>query len=164
MRGDTFMSGTHEAPIEVDELLQLLPHRFPFLLVDRIVEMEAGVRISGLKNVTLDEPFFGTHAGGAMIMPGLLIIEAMAQTGAVLLMVEQEPPKRKLVYFASLNHATWHGVVRPGDQLQLNITVTQARGRVRKVHGVALVRGTLICEADLAAVVVDKEPTSLGTP
>ena len=81
------MSGTHEAPIEVDDLLQLLPHRFPFLLVDRIVEMEAGVRISGLKNVTLDEPFFGTHAGGGMIMPGLLIIEAMAQTVAVLLMV-----------------------------------------------------------------------------
>jgi beta-hydroxyacyl-ACP dehydratase FabZ len=144
--------------IEAEGLLQLLPHRFPFLLIDRIVEMERGVRISGLKSVSLDEPFFGVHSGSDVVMPGLLIIEAMAQTGAVLLMVEQEPPNRKLVYFASLNNATWHGVVRPGDELQLDITVTQARGRLRKVHGVALVRGVIICEADLAAVVMDEEP------
>jgi beta-hydroxyacyl-ACP dehydratase FabZ len=150
--------------MEVEDLLQLLPHRFPFLLVDRIVEMEAGVRISGVKNVTVDEPFFGSHGSGAMIMPGLLIIEAMAQTGAVLLMAEQAPAKEKLVYFASLNHATWQGAVSPGDQLRLDITVTQARGRLRKVHGVALVGDTLICEADLAAVVVDKEAVSLGAP
>lgn len=150
--------------IDVDELLQLLPHRYPFLLVDRIVEMEPGVRISGLKNVTFDEPFFGNHAGGEMIMPGLLVIEAMAQTGAVLLMIEQESAKRKIVYFASLNHATWHGVVRPGDQLRLDITVTQARGRLRKVHGIALVGDTLICEADLAAVVMEKESLAIDAP
>ena len=150
--------------MEVEDLLQLLPHRFPFLLVDRIVEMEAGVRISGVKNVTVDEPFFSSQGSGEMIMPGLLIIEAMAQTGAVLLMVEQAAAKQKLVYFASLDHATWQGAVRPGDQLRLEINVTQARGRLRKVHGVALVGDTVICEADLAAVVVDKKAASLGLP
>ena len=154
------MTGICDGRIEAEGLLQLLPHRFPFLLVDRVVEIVRGVRISGLKNVTFDEPFFGEHGGGEMIMPGLYIIEALAQTGAVLLMVEQEPPQRKLVYFAALDHATWHGVVRPGDQLQLDITVTQARGRLRKVHGIALVRGVVVCEADLAAVVVDESPAA----
>src|SRR5438105_11741796 len=147
------MTSGRDRRIEVEDLLDLLPHRFPFLLVDRVVEMERGVRISALKNVTVDEPFFGVHGGGAgggeMTMPGLLIIEAMAQTGAVLLMVEQEPANQKLVYFASLDHAIWHGVVRPGDQLQLDVTVTQARGRLRKVHAAASVGGVLICGADL---------------
>lgn len=147
--------------IDVDGLLQLLPHRFPFLLVDRIIEMEPGVRVSGLKNVTIDEPFFGAQAGSKAIMPGLLIIEAMAQTGAVLLMVEHEP-ERKLVYFASMNHVVWHGVVRPGDQLRLDITVTRARGRMSTVHGIARVGDLSVCEADFAAVVVDKESASHG--
>jgi beta-hydroxyacyl-ACP dehydratase FabZ len=152
------MSGEHERSIQIQELLQLLPHRYPFLLVDRIVDMEPGVRISGIKDVTANEPLFGKNGGGGLIMPALLIIEAMAQTGAVLLMIENAPAPQKLVYFASVNEATWQGVVRPGDQLRLDITVTQARGRLRKVHGVAFVGDTLICEADLAAVVVDKEP------
>jgi beta-hydroxyacyl-ACP dehydratase FabZ len=152
------MSAEHERSIEIQELLELLPHRYPFLLVDRIVEMVPGVRISGVKNVTVDEPLFGRNGSAGLIMPALLIIEAMAQTGAVLLMIEHATPARKLVYFASVNDATWHGVVRPGDQLRFDITVTQSRGRLRKVHGVALVGSTLICEADLAAVVVDKEP------
>jgi len=152
------MSAEHARSIEIQELLGLLPHRYPFLLVDRIIAMEPGVRISGVKDVTMDEPLFGRNGGGGPIMPALLIIEAMAQTGAVLLMIEQESPGQKLVYFASVNDATWHGSVRPGDQLRIDITVTQSRGRLRKVHGVAFVGDTLICEADLAAVVVDKEP------
>jgi beta-hydroxyacyl-ACP dehydratase FabZ len=146
-----------ERSIEIEELLELLPHRFPFLLVDRIVDMEPGVRITGVKNVTVDEPLFGRNAEGGLMMPALLIIEAMAQTGAVLLMVEQASASQKLVYFAALNDATWQGTVRPGDQLRFDITVTQSRGRLRKVHGVAFVGDTRICEADLAAVVVDKE-------
>jgi beta-hydroxyacyl-ACP dehydratase FabZ len=146
--------------IDVDGLLQLLPHRYPFLLVDRILEIERGTRIRGLKNVTRDEPFFGTQAGSDAVMPGLLIIEAMAQTGALLLLAEQKPTERKLVYFASLDNATWQGVVRPGDQLRLDIAVTQARGRLRKVHGVASVDGVAVCEADLAAVVVDTDLTA----
>src|SRR5947209_17684150 len=114
------MSGEHERSIQIQELLQLLPHRYPFLLVDRIVDMEPGVRISGVKDVTVNEPLFGRNGGGGLIMPALLIIEAMAQTGAVLLMIEQAPATQKLVYFASVNDATWHGMVRPGDQLRLN--------------------------------------------
>ena len=145
--------------IEIDGLLQLLPHRFPFLLIDRVVEMEPGVRISALKNVTIDEPFFGARASPTAVMPGLLIIEAMAQTGAVLLMVTHEA-ERKLVYFASLDNAVWRGDVRPGDQLRLDVTVRQVRGRLSKVHGIASVGGVSVCEADLAAVVVDRESDS----
>ena len=107
------MSGEHERSIQIQELLQLLPHRYPFLLVDRIVDMEPGVRISGIKDVTVNEPLFGKNGGGGLIMPALLIIEAMAQTGAVLLMIENAPAPQKLVYFASVNEATWQGVVRP---------------------------------------------------
>jgi beta-hydroxyacyl-ACP dehydratase FabZ len=143
--------------LESDYLLQVLPHRYPFLLVDRIVEIEPGVRVTGLKNVSSDEAFFAGQEGRDAVMPGLLIIEAMAQTGAVLLMAGQDPPAARLVYFASLNDATWHGVVRPGDQLRISITVTHARGRLRKVHAFATVEDAVVCEADLAAVLVDKE-------
>ena len=143
--------------IQIEELLQLLPHRFPFLLLDRIVHIEPAVRITGVKSVTSDEPFFATMEGQSLIMPGLLIIEALAQTGAVLLMVGQETPHAKLVYFAGVDAATWHGVVRAGDQLHLEITVTRARGRLCRVHGIARVENDVVCEADLAAVVVDRE-------
>ena len=143
--------------IQIEELLQLLPHRFPFLLVDRIVDIEPAVRVTGVKSVTADEPFFAPLEGPSLIMPGLLIIEALAQTGAVLLMVGQENPHAKLIYFAGVDRATWQGVVRPGDQLRLEITVTRVRGRLCRVHGVARVDNDVVCEADLAAVVVDRE-------
>lgn len=154
------MPTTPSSLFAMDRLLQLLPHRYPFLLVDRIVEMEEGVRITGLKNVSLDEPFFAGQAGESAMMPSLLVIEALAQTGAVLLMAGHEPPGTKLAYFASLNNATWPGVVRPGDQLRLAIEVTHARGRLCKVHGVARVEGAVVCEADLGAVLVDRETGS----
>ena len=150
-----------EQPIEVSALWHLLPHRFPFLLVDRIIEMERGTRIVGLKNVTLNEPYLAQHGeGGKMTMPGLMIIEALAQTGAILLMTSQDSAELaratpRLVYFASLHNAEFRGIVRPGDQLRLEITVTHARGRLRKVHGSALVDGIIVCEGDLAAVLVD---------
>jgi 3-hydroxyacyl-[acyl-carrier-protein] dehydratase len=143
--------------IDIAKLFELLPHRFPFLLVDRITELEPGVRITGVKAVTADEPLFSRADHEQMIMPGLLVIEAMAQTGAVLLMLGHERAVGKLVYFAALDHVTWSGVVRPGDVLRLEITVMHARGRLRKVHGVASVGAATICEADMAAVVVDKE-------
>ena len=143
--------------IQIEELLQLLPHRFPFLLVDRIVDIEPAVRVTGVKSVTADEPFFATAEGQSLIMPGLLIIEALAQTGAVLLMAGQETPRAKLVYFAGVDGATWYGTVRPGDQLYLEITVTRVRGRLCRVHGLARVENNVVCEADLAAVLVDRE-------
>ena len=149
--------GEEARAIQIEELLQLLPHRFPFLLVDRIVEIEPAVRVTGVKLVSADEPFFAAVEGQSLIMPGLLIIEALAQTGAVLLMAGQETPHAKLVYFAGVDGATWHGVVRPGDQLHLEITVTRVRGRLCRVHGIARVESEVVCEADLAAVLVDRE-------
>lgn len=143
--------------IQIEGLLQLLPHRFPFLLVDRIVDIEPAVRVTGVKLVTADEPFFAAVEGQSLIMPGLLIIEALAQTGAVLLMVGQENPQAKLIYFVGVDRATWQGVVRPGDQLRLEITVTRVRGRLSRVHGVARVEDDVVCEADLAAVLMDRE-------
>jgi 3-hydroxyacyl-[acyl-carrier-protein] dehydratase len=142
--------------IEIEGLLRLLPHRYPFLLIDRVVDIEAGVRVTGLKNVTVNEPFFAGREGMALMMPGLLIIEAMAQTGAVLLMLSQESPHQKLVYFAGVDDARWEGTVRPGDQLRIEIAVTRARGRLSRVHGIARVEDTIVCEADLAAVLVDR--------
>lgn len=143
------------APIQIEDVMRLLPHRFPFLLLDKIVEIEPSVRITGVKYVTNNEPFL---TGGARDgrMPDLLIIEALAQTGAVLLMHDREAGERKLVYFAGLDQATWHGVVRPGDELRLEIIVTRARGRLCKVHGIARVGNAVVCEADLAAVLVDR--------
>jgi beta-hydroxyacyl-ACP dehydratase FabZ len=149
-------------PIPIERLLQLLPHRFPFLLIDRVVDMVPGVQITGLKMVTVNEPFFTGVDRRALIMPGLLIIEAMAQTGAVLLLAGQEAPGTKVVYFAGVDQATWQGAVRPGDQLRIEITVTRARQRLSKVHGVARVEGAVVCEADLAAVLVDRGPPGEG--
>jgi beta-hydroxyacyl-ACP dehydratase FabZ len=142
--------------LTVDDVLRLLPHRYPFLFIDAVAEFEAGVRLVALKNVTVNEPFFAGHLPGAPTMPGLLIVEAMAQAGGLLLMAEAEDPARKVVYFASLDNVQWHAPVRPGDQLRLDVTVTHARGRLRKVHAAARVGGALACEADLAAVVVDR--------
>lgn len=149
--------------LPIDDLLRILPHRFPFLLVDRIVEIEHGVSITGVKNVSTTEPYVLENQGSGSTLPGLLILEALAQTGAVLLLVGREPARNQVVYFASVDAATWHGVVRAGDQLRLEITVTHARGRLRKVHGIARVAETVVCEADLAAVLVDR-PEVASTP
>jgi 3-hydroxyacyl-[acyl-carrier-protein] dehydratase len=143
-------------PLDYAAIERILPHRYPFLLVDRIVEIEPGARVTGVKAVTANEPFFEGYGDQAMIMPGLLIIEAMAQTGAVLLMAGQEAPHTRVVYFAGVDRASWRGTVRPGDQLRLEIVVTRTRGRLSKVHGVARVESAVVCEADLAAVLVER--------
>ena len=139
-----------------DDVLRLLPHRYPFLLIDAVAEFEPGARLVALKNVTLNEPFLAGHLPGAPTLPGLLIVEAMAQAGGLLLMAEAEDPARQVVYFAALDRVRWHAPVRPGDQLRLEVTVTHARGRLRTVRAAALVGGALACEAELAAVVVDR--------
>lgn len=142
--------------LTVDDILRLLPHRYPFLLVDAVVEFEADVRLLAVKNVTVNEPFFTGHLPGAPFMPGLLIVEALAQAGGLLLMAATDDPGAKVVYFASLDAVRWHAPVRPGDQLQLHVNVTHSRGRLRKVHAEARVRDELACEADMAAVVMDR--------
>lgn len=139
----------------IDEIMRTLPHRYPFLLVDRILEYEAGKRVVGLKNVTINEPFFQGHFPGHAIMPGVLIIEAMAQVGGMLLMATSHQGD-KVVYFTSLNNVKWRKPVRPGDQLRFELDVVQIRGAMCKMRGVAKVDGNVVAEADMAAMLRDR--------
>jgi UDP-3-O-[3-hydroxymyristoyl] N-acetylglucosamine deacetylase / 3-hydroxyacyl-[acyl-carrier-protein] dehydratase len=140
----------------IEDIMKVLPHRYPFLLVDRIVEFEEGKRIVGIKNVTINEPFFQGHFPRHPIMPGVLIIEAMAQTGGMLLMgMVGEPYDRKVVYFMSLDNVKWRRPVKPGDQLRMELIMVQIRGPVCKMHGVTRVDGDVVAEADMAAMVRD---------
>jgi beta-hydroxyacyl-ACP dehydratase FabZ len=140
----------------VEDILQVLPHRYPFLLVDRILELEEGKRVVGLKNVTINEPFFQGHFPGHPIMPGVLIIESLAQVGGMLLMRTVEDPASKVVYFMSLESVKFRRPVRPGDQLRLEVEVLQLRGKTCRMRGVATVDGQVATEAEMAAMVRDR--------
>ncbi len=140
----------------IEDIMQVLPHRYPFLLVDRILEIEEGKRIVGLKNVTINEPFFQGHFPGHPIMPGVLIIESMAQVGGMLLMRTIADPSSKVVYFMSLDNIKFRRPVRPGDQLRLELEVTQLRGATCRMRGVASVDGQVAAEAEMAAIVRDR--------
>jgi beta-hydroxyacyl-ACP dehydratase FabZ len=133
-----------------------MPHRYPLLLVDRILEFEAGKRIVGLKNVTINEPFFPGHFPDHPIMPGVLIVEAMAQTGGLLLMSEIEDPEETVVYFMSLDKVKWRKPVLPGDQLILEVELLKVRGPVCKMRGVGRVDGAKVAEATMMARVMDR--------
>ena len=137
----------------IEEIMKVLPHRYPFLLVDRILEIEENKRILGIKNVTINEPFFQGHFPGHPIMPGVLIIEAMAQVGGMLLMGSVEDPDSKVVYFMSLDNVKFRKPVKPGDQLRFELDLTQVRGMVCRMRGVAKVDGEVVAEADMAAMV-----------
>jgi len=142
--------------IEIDQIMKVLAHRYPFLLVDRILEIEDGKRIVGLKNVTINEPFFQGHFPGHPIMPGVLIIEAMAQVGGMLLMGSVPNPDQKVVYFTSLNNVKWRRPVKPGDQIRFELELLQVRGMMCKMSGVAKVDGQVVCEAEMGAMVREK--------
>ncbi len=142
--------------IEIEEIMRVLPHRYPFLLVDRIIEVESGKRIVGIKNVTINEPFFQGHFPGLPVMPGVLIIEAMAQVGGVLVMAGLADRESKVVYFTSLNNVKWRRPVKPGDQLRLELEILQVRGMMAKMTGVARVDGEVVCEAEMGAMVRDR--------
>jgi UDP-3-O-[3-hydroxymyristoyl] N-acetylglucosamine deacetylase/3-hydroxyacyl-[acyl-carrier-protein] dehydratase len=141
--------------LEIDDIMKVLAHRYPFLLVDRILEIDEK-RVVGLKNVTINEPFFQGHFPGHPIMPGVLIIEAMAQVGGMLLMGSIAEPETKVVYFTSLNNVKWRRPVKPGDQLRFELDLLQVRGMMCKMSGVAKVDGQVVCEAEMGAVVRDK--------
>jgi len=143
--------------IKTSEILEILPHRYPFLLVDRIEEIEIGKRIVGIKNVTISEPYFQGHFPGRPIMPGVLIIEAMAQVGGVLAFRSNKDPKKKLVYFLGIEKAKFRKPVLPGDQLRLELTVSQSRPPYWKLKGTAHVDKTLVCEAELTAMLAADE-------
>ena len=140
----------------IEDIMKVLPHRYPFLLVDRILEIEEKKRIVGLKNVTINEPFFQGHFPGHPIMPGVLIIEAMAQVGGMLLMGSIEDPETKVVYFMSLDSVKFRRPVKPGDQIRFELEIVQLRGAVCKMRGVGKVEGEVVAEADMAAMVRDR--------
>ncbi len=142
--------------MDIGRILDVIPHRYPFLLVDRILEVEGTKRIVGIKNVTINEPFFQGHFPGHPIMPGVLIIEAMAQVGGMLLLGTIEDPEQKVVYFMSLDNVKFRRPVLPGDQLRCELEMIQNRGRTCRMKGVAYVDGNIVAEAEMMARVVDR--------
>lgn len=142
--------------MEVEKILELLPHRYPFLLVDRVLEVQGTQKIVGLKNVTFNEPFFQGHFPGHPVMPGVLIIEAMAQTGGLLLMEQIPDRASKVVYFMALDNVKFRKPVVPGDQLRMEVEMLQFRGKVARMKGTALVDGKIAAEAEMLAGVVDR--------
>jgi 3-hydroxyacyl-[acyl-carrier-protein] dehydratase len=141
--------------MNVNDIMKKLPHRYPFLLVDRIIAMEPNVSITGLKNITINEPFFQGHFPGQPIMPGVLIIEAMAQVGGVLAF--STATDAKSVFFMSIEKAKFRKPVVPGDQLKMELRVTHQRGNVWKLSGVAKVDDKVVAEADLTAMLTNQE-------
>jgi UDP-3-O-[3-hydroxymyristoyl] N-acetylglucosamine deacetylase/3-hydroxyacyl-[acyl-carrier-protein] dehydratase len=142
--------------LDVDGIMENLPHRYPFLLVDRVIEFEPNRRIVALKNVTINEPFFNGHFPGHAIMPGVLIVEAMAQAGGLLLMNAMEDPASKVVYFMALDDVRFRRPVRPGDQLEFEVELVQFRGRVFRMRGVSRVDGKVVAEGSMMAQLVDR--------
>ena len=143
--------------MDIASIMHHLPHRYPFLLVDRILETEPGKRIVGLKNVTINEPFFQGHFPGHPVMPGVLIIESMAQVGMLLMdLVPPDQWKQTVVYFMSLDKVKFRRPVLPGDQLRQELEMVQFRGKTCKMSGKAYVDGNLVCEAEMMARVVDR--------
>ena len=140
----------------ITEIMKLLPHRYPMLLVDRILEIEDGKRIVGLKNVTANEQFFQGHFPGAPVMPGVLIIEALAQCGAVLFLRDLPDREKKLFLFGGVDKARFRRPVVPGDQLILECEVLQKRASTVKLRGVARVGDQLATECEMFSVMVDR--------
>ncbi len=141
------------------EILKILPHRYPFLLVDRIVELEPDKRIVGLKNVTINEQFFQGHFPGAPVMPGVLIIESMAQVGGVLMYRDMPGRDKKLIYFSGIENAKFRRPVIPGDQLRIEMELLNRRNNFGKMQGRASVEGKLAAEAILLFAIVEHPGT-----
>jgi 3-hydroxyacyl-[acyl-carrier-protein] dehydratase len=146
--------------LDVIEIQKILPHRYPFLFVDAIVEMERLKRVVGIKNVTINESYFQGHFPGQPIMPGVLIIESMAQTGGLLLLQEVPDRENKLLYFVAVDGARFRRPVVPGDQLKVEMKVISWRGDFCKLEGRATVDGQLAAEATLMCKMVDRVPAA----
>lgn len=143
--------------VDINRIMQMIPHRYPFLMVDKVVGIVPDVSAIGIKNVTINEPFFQGHFPQRPVMPGVLIIEAMAQTSAVLVVETLGPSSEgKLVYFMSVDSARFRKPVGPGDQLAIHVHKERSRGNVWKFRAEAKVGGTLVAEAIYAAMILDK--------
>jgi beta-hydroxyacyl-ACP dehydratase FabZ len=141
---------------KIHEILMVLPQRYPFLLVDRIVETDGRTHMVGLKNVTINEPFFQGHFPEHPVMPGVLLVEALAQVGVMLLLNNDPDRSSKLVYFSGIDKCRFRQPVVPGDQLRIEVTVLKQRDRYYKMKGQALVDGNVAVEAELSCSVVDR--------
>ncbi len=143
--------------LDIQAIRDILPHRYPMLLVDRIIELEPD-RIVGIKNVTVNEPFFVGHFPEFPVMPGVLIVEAMAQVAGVLVLKEIADRANKLVFLASIEQAKFRRPVLPGDQLRIEMKVAKRKATVAKMYGTATVDGTVVAEAEVMCKLADKEP------
>lgn len=142
--------------MDTREIQRLLPHRYPFLLVDRIIELEPRTRIVGIKQVSIGEPFFQGHFPDAPVMPGVLIVESLAQVGAILALREVEDRDRKLVLFSGINSARFRAPVVPGDTLRLEVTAVRIGSRVQRMRGEASVNGRIVADADIMSVIAER--------
>ena len=151
------MTSDDTKTINIEEIIKMIPHRYPFLLIDRVQDVVPKTSATGIKNVTINEPFFPGHIPDKPIMPGVLIIESMAQTAAVLVVSGLGAEKEgKLVYFMSVESARFRKPVTPGDQLEIKVVKKQTRGNVWKFDGQAYVENTLVAESEFTAMIVDK--------
>jgi 3-hydroxyacyl-[acyl-carrier-protein] dehydratase len=142
--------------MNVIEIQKIIPHRFPFLLVDAILELDPAKRIVGIKNVTANEPFFQGHFPGMPVMPGVLIVEAMAQVAAVMVLKELPDRERKLVYFSGIDQARFRQPVVPGDQIRMVVEAIKMRSRHGKLRAEAFVQEKLVAEAEIFSTIVDR--------
>jgi beta-hydroxyacyl-ACP dehydratase FabZ len=149
--------------LDIQAIRDILPHRYPMLLVDSIVELEPE-RIVGIKNVTFNEPFFAGHFPEFPVMPGVLIVEAMAQVAGVLVLKSMQDRKDKLVLLASIEQAKFRRPVVPGDQLRIEMKVGKRKATVAKMHGIATVNGTVVAEAEVLCKLAERAPAENVSP
>jgi 3-hydroxyacyl-[acyl-carrier-protein] dehydratase len=150
--------------MDIAQIMKILPHRYPFLLVDRIIELEPGEKVVGIKNVTINEQFFIGHFPGHPVMPGVLILESMAQVAGVLAFAStgtldeiEQNMEDKVIYFMSVDKLKFRRPVVPGDQLRLEVKLTRMRGNIASLEGKAYVDDVLVAEAEMKAILVDRE-------
>src|SRR2546428_967874 len=142
--------------LTIHEIMKILPHRYPMLLVDRVLEIDAGRRMVGIKNGTANEPYFQGHFPGAAVMPGVLIIESMAHLCAILFLADLPDRDRKLFLFGGVDKARFRKPVIPGDQLRLECELLQRRGNSVKIRGTATVDGSVVAEAEMLSIMVER--------
>jgi len=141
--------------VPIGEILDVLPHRYPFLLVDKIIEIEEKTRAVGVKNVTINEPFFQGHFPGHPVMPAVLVVEGMAQVGAIMLLSSIPDRRNKLIYFTGIDGARFRRPIVPGDQIRYELTVLKLKSRTCRMRGEAFVEGRLAAEAEILSAMVD---------